>query len=322
MQILNNVLAWQVVLETSRSDSLRDVAIKLDLDTPTVSRLITSLEEALGTPLFDRSTRPMKATPQAIRALDQIKLLLDAHGRLCDSLKKRGDASPQRKFRFGMVSAYPRDSLLTSVKTYLQSNPNTDIEIATEVDHIDLLERRIDVAYLLYKPTDPDITLRQVHRLGVFPMASRKYIDRMGAPASPVALASHTLLRRVARHYPPCDQLYKGLSCQPIPSAQVLSGDFLTIRTALLSDMGISIDLPPACVKEAIKEGQIVPVLNGWHRKPFEITLALRKEDVDDEDLLRFLIWFEKEERLSAISRFTSVGLPFIKRSRELIWDF
>lgn len=321
MQILNNVLAWKVILEMTRSDSLRDVAIKLDLDTPTVSRLIMSLEEALGTPLFDRSSRPMKATPQVIKALAQIKLLLDTHTTLCNSLKRTDYRSIKRVIRLGMVSAYPRDSLLESIKDYLQLNPNVDIEIATEIDHIDLLEKRIDIAYLLYRPINQDLTLRHVHRLGVFPMASRNYIERMGMPTSPSMLNSHTILRRTARHYPTSEHLYKGLSCQSISSAKELCGDYLTVRTALLSGMGISIDLPPTCVKEAIREGKIVPVLSGWHRRHFDITLALRKEDVEDEELLKFLIWFEKNERLSAISRFSSVGFPFIKRSRELIWS-
>lgn len=319
MRIENNMAAWKAVVEVARCASMRDAAIALDMDVSMVSRLISALEDRLNAKFFDRAARPMRLTAYGEEHLPAIRALVEQQGELWANLSRARSAG-RRAIRLGVVAGYPREQLLAMLAEYKQASPEVDIEVVTEVDHQDLLRERVDVAYLLYMPDDPNLCVRFVHCLGVLPVASRTYVRKHGSPRRPEDLARHTLLLRTARNYPESTCLVRGLARRPFAAAHVLSGDFLTIRSALLAGLGVALDLPTASIQDGLARGEIVPVLDGWSREPFRVSLAARRSEAGDPTIERFMCWFVKRERQAALERYRAVGLPFEQRSGGLFW--
>lgn len=319
MRIENNIAAWKAIVEVARCASMRDAAVALDMDVAMVSRLISAMEERLNARFFDRSARPMRLTTYGEEHIPSIKAFLDQHNELWSKLTRcRNDHG--HLIRFGVVAGYPREQLLAMLAEYKQIALKIDIEVVTEVDHLDLLRNRVDVAYLLYMPEDPNLCNRFIHCLGVLPVASKAYVERHGMPERPEDLSRHTLLMRTARNYPESHCLVRGLERRPFKAAHMLSGDFLTIQSALRVGLGVALDLPTASIRDDLASGEVVPVLNGWSREPFRVTLTVRQNSADDPELDCFMNWFVERERQAALSRYRTVGLPFEQRHNGLFW--
>ena len=70
----------------------------------------------------------------------------------------------------------------------------------------------------------------------------------------------------------------------------------MTCYQSALSGMGIAIDLSLGVIDEALKAGQLVPVLKEWHRPLWRNSLVIRERNLLNEDLMRFMNWFATEE--------------------------
>ena len=61
-EVINNLLAWQMVKELVRKGSISEAAVALDLDSSKASRLLKSLEDELGKlcKMLDSSQWPLE----------------------------------------------------------------------------------------------------------------------------------------------------------------------------------------------------------------------------------------------------------------------
>lgn len=319
MRTINNMLAFRAIVEIAKSSSFREAAVLLDMDVAAVSRLVTALEKEVGNTFFDRTVRPVRLTAYGKKTLSSIRSLVTNHEALIKQLAEKESLS-KRIIRFGLVSGYPRTQLLEILTDFHRLHPAIEIEVVGDVDHLDLLRGRVDAAYLLYEPDSPQLVSRFICKIGVLPVASRAYIEKYGQPNTPEDLIKHTLLQRVSRNYPKSDYLINGLSRHPIHAAHLLSGDYLTVKSALFASLGIAIDLPTYSIREGLQTGEIVPVLGKWQREPFHVSIVTRRTDQSDPTTDAFVTWFVKCERRAALERFQAVGLPFENKHRFLSW--
>lgn len=86
-EVINNLLAWQMVKELVRKGSISEAAVALDLDSSKASRLLKSLEDELEFPLFNRSSRPFVPTSDCLKILNNLESLLGIKNQLFKSLE-------------------------------------------------------------------------------------------------------------------------------------------------------------------------------------------------------------------------------------------
>jgi len=87
--------AIRAFVHVAESGSMTEAARRLGLTQSTVSQTIVNLEDSLGTPLLDRSMRPMALTPAGTVLLEQGRRLLDqAAGLLRDIGEETRDRLP------------------------------------------------------------------------------------------------------------------------------------------------------------------------------------------------------------------------------------
>ncbi len=130
--------------------SVQGAARRLHRSQPAVSRLVRSLESALGESLLDRSTRPASPTEFGLEVLDEARRALDA----VDRLEGRGrpDADAKRTtIRLGVSHAYTRivASPLVSMALSRSGNPALRIHTGWSLPLLkELQESRLDAALM------------------------------------------------------------------------------------------------------------------------------------------------------------------------------
>jgi LysR family transcriptional regulator for metE and metH len=137
----------RLVLALAAAGSTARAASTLHLTQPAISRALVSLEERIGTALFERVARGLKLTTAGERLLEGAQRLLTELSEL-----ERSVRTPAAEVRLRVVcECYTAYHWLPSVLSTLSSLPNFDVELAVEHTSapVEALESgAIDVALL------------------------------------------------------------------------------------------------------------------------------------------------------------------------------
>ena len=183
----------------------------------------------------------------------------------------------------------PRTSFVELIQSYRQKDPNLKVEILSDVDHEDVISCKVDVAYLPYRPPAESLFIWDVNKVGNVPLATPEYVRKRGDPQSPEDLRTHDIILRTGRNYPVTTHLQKGGEIRVLECRQIVfSGDVLSGREWLMAGMGIAIDLSLAFCWKDIEQGRLIPVLNGWSRMPWDLTVVVKKQALSNRRLVSF----------------------------------
>lgn len=126
--------------------SFSGAAREAQLSQPAASRTVAALEARVGAPLLTRTHRRVTATALGERLAKQLKPLLEAFSAL------EGEAAPdglQGVLRVAAPSAFGRAFVVPAMNTFLRANPRVELALELSDRRVDLVERRIDVAFRL-----------------------------------------------------------------------------------------------------------------------------------------------------------------------------
>lgn len=302
MEPSKNLKAWQLFVALSKGGGIKNASIECDIDASVASRLIDNLERELGFKVLDSTQRPallnenalflLPAARQLIRDWEKLKGLISSY------------ETKELSIRFSMPVNSPRRSLYDNMHLYEKKDPFLRIQTFSDLDHEALLEGRADIVYLPYKPDSPELICWEVGTQATALFASREYLKKYGEPSCPAELINHQILLRGGPNYPVTDFLYKGCKKEALVYKKiVLSGDVLSTREALIDGRGISIDLSVSSCLFELKTGVIRPILLGWHRPPWKMTIAIHRRDIANTRLTRFARWIAAEERKALSER-------------------
>ena len=179
--------------KVARAGSFTHAAETLNLSQSAISRQISALEDAIGTPLFHRHARGLILTEQGEilfeAAEDMASKLGRATSRLTES--KAAPAGPLRiTTTVGLGSAW----LAVRLERFLDRFPDIEVQLILSNDELDIAMREADCALRLRQPQQPDLIQRRLFTVHFHVYASREYLDRFGTPASPDDLAKHRLV--------------------------------------------------------------------------------------------------------------------------------
>lgn len=181
------------LLAVSRRKTLAGAARELGVTKATASRRLAALEEALGTPLFDRKPGGLTLTPAGTDALASAQGMEDLVARL----EEHAQASDARVRGRVKLTAPPwlADRLLLPALPELRAlHPELEVELLGGNAMMDLVRREADLALRNVKPEQSTLVSRRVATLGGCVYASRLYLERHGLPAARAALGGHDVL--------------------------------------------------------------------------------------------------------------------------------
>ena len=179
--------------KVAKAGSFTHAAETLHLSQSAISRQISALEEAIGTPLFHRHARGLIPTEQGeilFEAADEMAAKLSfATSRLTES--KRSPSGPLRvTTTVGLGSAW----LAVRLERFLDKYPDIEVQLILSNDELDIAMREADCAIRLRQPQQPDLIQRRLFTVHFHVYASPTYLERFGTPESIEDLDSHRIV--------------------------------------------------------------------------------------------------------------------------------
>jgi DNA-binding transcriptional LysR family regulator len=224
-----------------------------------VSKLVTRLEQRLGTRLVNRSTRQFQLTPEGCAFYERgVRVLSDLEeAERCASAQ----TTPRGRLRVNANVPFGHHFLLPLAPEFLERHPDVTLDIVLTDEVIDILEQRTDVAVRAGPLKSSNLVARKLGETRMVIVGAPGYLTRHGTPATPQALLAHNRLGANyvrARSGWPLRQANDDVVLPVTGNAQASDGEAL--RHLALAGVGLA-RLAAFQVREDIAAGRLLPVL-------------------------------------------------------------
>ncbi len=248
---------FAMVAETG---SFSGAAKRLGVAKSTVSRQVARLEEAVGTPLFHRTTRQVALSTAGESLLARLAPILASLEATLEALPEGQDAPSGRLRVTAPVDL--GDDLGQVVATLVSRHPQLDVEVELTDRVVDLVAEGFDAALRASagQLADSSLVARKLRTSVVGIYAAPGYLEAAGTPKRPKELAGHRWL--TLRGFPTTLRLDGpgGRIVEVSFERRVAANDFLFLRAALIAGGGVGL-MPRETAAAAVAAGTLVPVL-------------------------------------------------------------
>mgnify|MGYP003085923142 CR=1 FL=1 len=157
-----------------------------------VSKLVTRLEQRLGTRLVNRSTRQLQLTAEGCAFYERgVRILADLdEAERCAS----AHAAPRGRVRVNANVPFGHHLLLPLVPDFLAEHPEVTLDIVLTDEVVDLLEQRTDVAVRAGPLRSSSLVARRLGTTRMVIVGAPAYLETHGVPATPDDLPLHNRL--------------------------------------------------------------------------------------------------------------------------------
>ena len=176
-----------------REGSLSGAARALGLTQPSVARHVDALEEAVGAPLFLRTSRGLSPTDAALELKPFAELMASTSAALLRTAEGRtGEVDGTVRISASeVVGIIHLPAILTRLR---QRYPKLTIELSLSNAVDDLLKRQADIAIRMIRPEQQALLAKRVGVIPVGMHAHRDYLARRGTPQNMDELKHHDLI--------------------------------------------------------------------------------------------------------------------------------
>ena len=172
---------YRSFLAVMTEGSLSAAARTLNTTQPTIGRHVEALEQALGEPLFTRSSGGLRPTETALALRPHAEAMSAAAEALIRTAS--GEAGQVKGVIRITASEIVGAEILPPILTrFHEAWPQTTIELALSNRQEDLLRREADIAVRMARPTQEALLARKVGEPQIGLFAHRDYIARRGVP--------------------------------------------------------------------------------------------------------------------------------------------
>lgn len=285
--------AWALFDAVASHGSFRGAAKATGLSVPTVSKAIHRLEAQLGVALFHRTSRSvtLSATGERLalhaRALVVAAAQAEEAGRI-DAQSLAGPIRMTAPLSLGLACLGP---LLAD---FLSAHPLVTVDCLLSDAQCDLVGDGLDLALRIGELPDSSMLAQTIAPVSASLLASPAYLDRYGEPQHPRDLERHRLLgyghesrRAPVRLVGPGGE---SASIQPRGPLFVNNGEVML--PLLVTGEGIAM-LPHFIASDALRSGQLIPVMRDWRPPPLTLHLLTppsRLRPARVGSLARFLV--------------------------------
>jgi DNA-binding transcriptional LysR family regulator len=246
------------------SGSFSAAARQLALTPSALSKLVTRLEDRLGARLLQRTTRRLQLTPEGEAFFNRVRPILTAMEEAESEVSAAG-AAPRGLLRLHCGSAFGMHQLAPAMPRFLARYPEVELDITINDQPPTLIEDSIDLAIRIGALDESSMVARRICNLERVICAAPAYLERCGTPRTPDDLQDHNCLWITSlpalRRWP--FDTDEGIRVVHI-AGNVVANNAETVLQLTVAGVGIS-RLPDVMVGEAVRCGELVPVLTDWH---------------------------------------------------------
>ncbi len=247
--------------------SFSAAADKLGMSKSVVSRHVSALERSLSVKLLNRSTRKLALTEAGIVFYEHCARIMQ-EAELAEQRLTQTQSVPAGVVKVTAVPAFAIRHLLPALRDFQQAYPKVQVKLFCSNRPIDLREEGFDLAIRVSFAPAAHLVARKLAANRSVLCASPGYLERHGLPRRledlrdhrcvlfpPIAPKGVWTFRRDGRKY-------------TVQVDGVLETDDMdAVRAAVMGDFGIS-PLPLYMVADALREGQLVPMLHKYQLLP------------------------------------------------------
>lgn len=259
--------------------------------TPSVlSRRIATLEDAVGSKLFLRTTRRMTLTARGEQLLQHCQRLDTVIAGLAAELRPR-EGEPTGRLCLHLPAAYGRQCIAPLLAAFIRQHPQIRVEAIYDDAYTDLVAGKVDLVVRVGQLADTQLVARRVGTMRRYLCASPDYLASAPALVDPVDLKAHRCmvfngLRTGTLWQFSQQRRRRSVRIDPV----LLSNDSQALRDAALAGVGIALQ-GDYMADPLIAEGRLVEVLPDWQLNSSPIHL-LWLPGADRTPALRRLIDF------------------------------
>jgi DNA-binding transcriptional LysR family regulator len=184
---------FKVILALSRGGSVAAAARELQVDNSTVSRRLSSLEDALGAQLLIRSGREFAWTALGGAALESARSMEAAVASALRAVAA-GKEEVTGTVRVATVPSLLPDLVQHVLPALRATHPALTVEFGGSYQRVDLARGEADIALRFARPQEPDLVARSAIEMGWFVYAAPAYLQLAGYPSSYDELRQHRLV--------------------------------------------------------------------------------------------------------------------------------
>ncbi|MDB5989672.1 MAG: LysR family transcriptional regulator [Herbaspirillum sp.] len=164
----------------------------MGLSQPSVSRIISALEQEIGAALLTRTTRAVMLTEVGADYLGRIEPILAALEE-ADHVA-RGTGELRGILRIGVTTCFAVRDVIPRLPAFIEQHPALRIEFSMGDRLQDLVAEGVDVALRFGALADSAATAKKIGLSSRLLAASPEYLKRVGTPKIPADLAAHSLI--------------------------------------------------------------------------------------------------------------------------------
>jgi LysR family glycine cleavage system transcriptional activator len=176
----------QAFVEVARLGSLKAAADSLALSSPALTRRIQSLEQFMGSALFDRQHNGVLLNARGRAFLSEIEPHLDA---LAVAVERATDDGRDMHIRIAVPSLFASQRLMPALPSLRQRHPKLFIDVDTGANRISRLGEGVDAAIAITEEVADKHYSRILERGRVIAIGSRDLLRKESHALDPDSLA-------------------------------------------------------------------------------------------------------------------------------------
>ncbi|KXZ63661.1 LysR family transcriptional regulator [Acinetobacter venetianus] len=177
-------------------ESFSKAALHAGVSPAAVSRSIARLEKRLTTPLFIRTTRQVRLTPQGKTYFAECKQALNQILEAEQHLKNQNQ-QPTGLIRLSVPTPYGHYRILPLLAKFTQQYPSIEIDIQLTNKNVDFIAEGFDLAIRGRQFADSNLIVRKLEQAELIVVASPQYLRQFGTPQQLEDLLHHQCIQFV-----------------------------------------------------------------------------------------------------------------------------
>lgn len=230
---------------------------------PSVSRLISELEDDLGVRLFTRSTRSVSLTEEGEQFLRRGVALLDELDVVTEEIRERRKV-PTGHLRVTSVVAFGQERIAPSIPAFMKKYPKVSVELEISNRNVDLIQEHFDLGIRIGGSgglESSSLKVRKIYSQKLKFVATPDYVSANGTPSVLEDLNNHRVVKQISGNWGRVNELaHKGETITySLPESFVVNSPNAA-RNAVLTGNAIGL-IADYLINEMLSEGQLVHVL-------------------------------------------------------------
>ncbi|MCK2184853.1 LysR family transcriptional regulator [Halomonas getboli] len=249
----------EAFIEVVRLGAFKAAAERLKVSSSHVSRLVSQLENQLGTTLLYRTTRRIRLTEAGQLYYQHCQHLFEGFREAETAVKELQD-TPTGRLSLTCATTFGERFIAPLVHDFMRAHPRLEVRMHFTNRQVDIIDEGFDIAVRMGRLEDSSLVARRLCERREYVVGSPDYFTRIAQPHSLSELSRHRCLVG-SRDYWRFD--VDGVRRDIRVDGPLSGNSGPALLDAALKGLGLA-QLPDYYVEEYLARGQLISVLDAY----------------------------------------------------------